>query len=312
MYTFEDWLNDNFEEKEGITNPNLIGKFFLSPGMLEEFCYKHKMISEDCKDKILAAQENAYDLDIILYTQFYIKEFLKAINKAVPKYRNDVLELEIKKWEEEIYPAKHFKTLDQQQRNYEVNLLRCKKGEKDFHFIKGGQYKEVLKQYDNYQNDKPFNPVYLSGHLHHIKAILEYLEYLESFGNPNNDIMGLGSMLTKDQLKVIFEKATKLKYIECSEESFLYAFSHEKLPRDFEPIRWMLLSKKGKSIGETNKSALRDFISVCMSGKVGKQNIPRNVSKLFVDRKFKGLTLNKALAGGRSSSYAFEFEMLIK
>lgn len=311
MYTFEDWLNDNFGDREGVSL-QLVGDFHLGRGMLEEFSSKHKMISMEDVKKIRKCQEEAFDSNILLLTQFWIKGFEDAFQKTEFKNREELIELEAAKWEEEIYPAKFNNIRTQEHKNKEINLLRCKKGEKDFHSISGGQYQEVLIQYQNYQEGKSFVPVSIPGHLHRVKAILEYLEYLKNLINPNQLQYGLQSSLTIEELKLIYEKATNNGYVECTEGSFLASFSSKELPHDFQPIRWMVVSSKGTKIGEAHLWALRDFISVCVSGKVHKKGLSKDVRKFFVDRKYKGITLLKPPPKGLSSAYALDFENMLK
>lgn len=310
MYTFEDWLNGKIGYKEGPPNQIINEVMFLAEGKLEKLCSENK-ISENCVRKIRQCQEQTFDRAYVLQKESYIAELEEILKKAESRYIADIVKYEVKKWKDELNPNKTSKFSYSDPDALKVKIIRTKRGIKDYYYIRGKEYKEVLTQYEQYKKGEKFYPASPDSTLYKIKAILEYLEYLKNFFNPRQVDKGLNSTLSVDALKKIYRIATQTKYIQCSEENFLAAFSSNTLPENFQPIRWMVAADRGKTIGDANISALRDFISVCVIGKVHKKNLPRDVSKLFVDRKYKGIELLKPLSGGKSSAYAKDFEDML-
>ncbi len=308
MYTFEDWLNGTLGNKDGLNTTVVNNAFSLRKGNLENWC-KQEIISENCLMKIRQFQERTFDMAFTLEKQSFINKLEEGLRKADFKYKMDIIKHEIKKWKNELNPKKDCIYLSIKPENLEKVIIIVKKGYKGFEGITGPEYQDVLLQYNNFRDGKSFRLHKIFTERHKVKAILEYLDYLKNFFNPRQVEKGLSSSLSVDALKKIYSIATKANYIQCSEENFLAAFSPNSLPKNFQPIRWMVPSERGKTRGEANKSALRDFISICVSGKLYKKGLSTDVRKLFVDMKYKGITLLKP---GLASSYALDFEKMLQ
>ncbi len=105
-----------------------------------------------------------------------------------------------------------------------------------------------------------------------IKApILEWASvYVNNFLDPVQKELGIKGVLTREELESLYEKMQK-KYVDSEKNNFIAALSGELLPDNFKPVKWIDISRTGKTAGSVNKSSLYAFLKAI---KGSDQNIP--------------------------------------
>lgn len=318
--TYKDWLDGNNVIDKArfymeLLHGNKLSKVIFSMDDLEEMFHKYNAISEKDLKKIRQHQEKAFDIAVLLFKDNLINRFKKRINNIDKKLVAKEIHGEIDFFREELLlkPVSKFNT--KQEKYIRNQVCLCKEGEKGYKNINGNDYKEAIKQNDNYIVQKPYKTVKVSGGLYDIKAKLEYLNYLEGLQlNYNGNKRGLASLYSDNipKLKAIHKLATKFNFINCLEEDFIAAFTSKPLPLEFRKIKWLIETDTGRSKGTAHKGALREFVAMAMYEDYKAKDVPRDVSHLFVDKEGKGLKLSSPKDKDIFSSHFDKIEKIFR
>lgn len=163
-------------------------------------------------------------------------------------------------------------------RNIELSLENCKSIEEKIVIVK-----QELKDYGNKLIHSSIEADFIASEL---RILLERLEATKSDAAKKPRV-GLNSMLTYEQKKTLFYKIEN-KFIYGSLDDFVAALTRNKLPKDYNFIKWLPVSERGRNAKGVNKKSLREFLEYCKI-----EVIPSDISHLFKDINGEGIMLPK-------------------